>query len=105
MNHSPLQQWADEAPYRWYAVATVICFLVLCAYGYGAVRDELDYMQGLQDEQIAAAQQAQQELNKRIALQEACGGPEATVVDLAHGGYACLDKDGRRTKTIPGRKS
>ena len=53
----------------------------------------------------SAAQQAQKELNKRISLQEACGGPEATVVDLAHGGHACLDKDGRRTKVIHGGKS
>lgn len=103
--HFPAAKWADQGPYRWYVVAFVICALVLSAYAYVGVKDELAYLEDQRQEHIAAAQQAQKELSERQALQEACGGPNATVLELAQGGYACLDTNGRRTKTIPGRKS
>jgi hypothetical protein len=103
--HFPVEQWAEQGPYRWYVVAFVICVLVLTAWAYGMVKDELAYMQDQREEYAAAARQAQEELRKQAQRQEDCGGPNATVLELAQGGYACLDTNGRRTKTIPGRKS
>lgn len=100
--HFPAEKWAEQGPYRWYVVAFVICALVLASYAYVGVKDELAELEAQRKEHISAAQQEHKELAHRKALQDICGGPEATVLDLAHGGYACLDKDGRRTKTIPG---
>jgi hypothetical protein len=105
MNHSPLQKWADKEPYRWYGVAFIFCLMVLFFHAFGLATDWLAEQQAVEDVRVQAIQQAERDLAKRQQLQDLCGGPEATVVDLAHGGYACLDKDGRRTKVIHGGKS
>lgn len=96
----PVERWTASEPYRWYVVAFVICVLVLLSWAYGMVKDELAYIQDQQAEYSAAAQQAEKERIRRQTLQDLCGGPEATVLDLAQGSYACLDTNGRRTKTI-----
>ena len=69
------------------------------------VGPRIDEAQAQEDAATEAQQQAQQELIKQQALQDQCGGPEATVVEKARGGYDCFDTNGRKTKTIQGAKS
>lgn len=102
MDHSPLQRWADKHPIRWVVVLSAIVVLWIAS---GSIADKTKEYTDLYRASLDAQAQESQELAHRKALQDLCGGPEATVVDLEHGGYACLDTNGRRTKTIPGRKS
>lgn len=86
----------------WPAVAAIVSVLVLGGYGLSVASEELGYLQAQEDDRIEAQRQASQELRKQQALQDQCGGPEATVLELAQGGYQCLDANGRRTKSLPG---
>jgi cytochrome c-type biogenesis protein CcmH/NrfG len=93
---SPAQEWADRAPYRWFIVSFAVCALVLCAYVLTMVLDDLEYMQAMEDQHAIAKEEQMKELILQRKRQERCGGEEATVIELVHGGFACLDKDGRR---------
>lgn len=100
MTHSPLSAWADRSPaLRWTAVAVVLTGFVLLAY---AAMGQYDEAQAVEDARLEAERDGHRQLLQQQALQAACGGPEATVMELAQGGYACLDTNGRKTKTIPG---
>lgn len=100
-----LEQDLGFPRFFWPAVTSILLVVILGVWGLVQVHDDLEYMLAMEEHRVASVEQAGKELAHRKALQEACGGPEATVMDLAHGGYACLDTNGRRTKTIPGRKS
>lgn len=97
MNHSPAAAWADKKAYRWPLVAFVVSALVLGAYGFMFVSDEI----ARNKEEKAVRAKAEQAALQRKALQEQCGGPEATVTPKASGGYECTNKRGKKT-TIPG---
>lgn len=99
MNHSPLADWADKKAYRWPAIGAVILVIWM---GSGALADAAKKYDDLQRAYADAQEREQRDVAQQNALQAACGGPEATVVEAAHGGYYCLDTNGRRTKTIPG---
>lgn len=64
------------------------------------VGPRIDEAQAMEDAFYEAQQQERQALLKQQRLQDQCGGPEATVVERAHGGYYCLDTNGRKTKTV-----
>lgn len=102
MYFSPLQHWADKHPIRWVVVLSAVVVLWIAS---GSIADKTKEYTDVYRAGLDAQAQESQELAHRRALQELCGGPEATVVDLANGGYACLDKDGRRTKVIHRGKS
>lgn len=97
MHHTPLSDWADKSPWRWPVVG--ICLLVIWM-GSGAIADAAKEYDDLQRAHEEAQEREQRDVTQQNALQAACGGPEATVVDAAQGGYYCLDTNGRRTKTI-----
>lgn len=105
MNHFPLSTWADRAEWRWPAVGIVLLVIVIGAYGLVQADEHLDELQAVEDARIEAQRQAGDQLRRQQLLQDQCGGPEATVVELANGGYDCLDANGRRTKRIQGGKS
>lgn len=99
--HSPMATWADKKAYRWPAVAFVISLLVLGSHGLMLAWDEIAEQQAV--EEARAAAQRKDELNalQRRALQDQCGGTEATVTAKAGGGYECTNKRGKKF-TIPG---
>lgn len=92
MNHSPLSAWADENPSRWPAVAVVVSALVLGAYGFMFVSDEMEKHRAV-EEVRAKAEQAELQ---RKDLQDKCGGPEATVTATATG-CESINKRGKKT--------
>ena len=102
MHHSPLAKWAGSRQARWASISVILTVLVAGAYGLAKTPDVLDEMQAVEDARIAAEQQDQLEDLQRKALQDQCGGPEATVIDKTTGGHDCYDANGRKTKTIPG---
>ena len=93
---SPLQEFADRAPYRWFVVGFAICALIAAAYALVQVWDDLEYYQAMEDQHAIAKEEQMKELILQRKRQDRCGGEEATVIELAHGDFACLDKDGRR---------
>jgi len=93
---SPAQEWADRAPYRWFIVGFAVCALVAAAYALVQVWDDLDEMQTMEDSHAIAKEEQMKELILQRKRQAACGGEESEVIELAHGGFACLDKHGRR---------
>lgn len=100
MTNFPLAQWADKEPGRWILLLIVVAVLWIGSFFFMQASDGLAEAKAMEEDLAQAQRQAQQELAKQKARQAACGGPEATVVELAQGGYACLDTNGRRTKTI-----
>lgn len=99
MTHSPLADWANKSPaLRWTAVAIVLTGTVLLAY---ATVGKYDEAQDVEDARIAAERDGHLQFLKQQALQDQCGGPEATVKELALGGYECTNKRGKKTM-IPG---
>lgn len=100
MNHSPLSAWADKSPaLRWTAVTLVLTSSILLAY---AAMGQYDEAVAVEEARLEAERDGHQQFLKQQALQDQCGGPEATVVELERGGYDCYDTNGRKTKTIPG---
>lgn len=102
MKHFPLAKWAGINKVRWAAVYVILVVIVAGAYGLTQTPDFFDELQAVEDARIAAEQQDQLEDLQRKALQDQCGGPEATAVENARGGYDCFDTNGKLTKTIPG---
>lgn len=100
MNHSPLSTWADQATWRWPAITIALVVLLCGSWALTQANDEIAYMQAIEADRVQAEQQALQEQIRQQALQDQCGGPESTVVELSRGGYQCLDTNGRKTKTI-----
>lgn len=81
--------------------------LIAAALLYASiVRDginEIETAQALADE-AAAAQQQKDAAALRFdnAARAICGGPEASYIQLGNGVIQCINKQGRKTKTIPG---
>lgn len=100
MTYFPLDKWASKRAYRWPAVAIVLTCSVLLINSF---MDKYDEAQDMEDARIAAEQQDRQAALFRKALQDKCGGPEATV-EQEGGGVYCRTKRGFKTR-IQGVKS
>lgn len=101
-HHSPLAQWADKAPWRWSALGVIGVVALIGCYGLVGAMDTLEDLQAMEDEREEALRYEQVLIDQAQYLQKQCGGPEATVVEKARGGWDCYDTNGRKTKTIPG---
>lgn len=93
MNHSPASAWADKQPYRWPLVAFIVSALVLGSYGFMFASDEI----ARNKEEKAVRAKAEQAALQRKALQDQCGGPEATVTARPDGGCKSINKRGKET--------
>lgn len=91
-----LEQDLGKPRFFWPMVITSVLILLLGCWGLAQFWDDLSYRQAMEDQHTVAKEQQMKELILQRKRQEACGGEEATVIELVHGGFACLDKDGRR---------
>lgn len=100
MNLHPVTELTKHKAWRWLALAGLaFMFIRSCDPLLDAAKEYDDLQRAYQ----GAQEREQREVKQQNALQEQCGGPEATVVEKVHGGWDCFDTNGRKVKTIPGR--
>lgn len=77
----------------WY----IVLFILVCGIGYKIISDgitALDEAEKMEQARVDSIHQAQVAARKKEALQEMCGGPESTPVDIGGGMYDCVNKRG-----------